>query len=69
MTIRFLNRGKEYCFSCNKIFDRGYEIDFDGKFLNRHKLCLECAKKLYSDLSNSPVINPKKEGLKNYAPF
>ena len=52
------------CFNCKKVFDDGFEIDFDKKFFNNYKFCKNCAKSLMLGLNKNFV--PKGVKSKSY---
>ena len=66
------NAKKNVCCNCNKAFEIGVDLDLNGKFINKPKLCLECLTNLFleikASLDNKTVVYKVDLNLNNNCP-
>jgi hypothetical protein len=54
MNFVALNK-KGVCSYCKKIFEVGFEVDLDRRFVSSPKICEKCAKNLYMALGQKLI--------------
>ena len=58
------NAKKNVCCNCNKAFEIGVDLDLNGKFINKPKLCLECLTNLFLEIKQYMPQTSKKRRSK-----